>query len=92
MILVNWFSRQREFRADAGSAMLAGREKMISALEALKQVYEIPERHQKQEPALATLKISGRRGGLLSILGSTHPSLDERIERLRNFGGQVVRA
>lgn len=83
MFAVSYFSRQREFRADAGAAMLAGRQKMISALERL-------QRFQNgvavDEPAsLAAFKISGRRsGGILSLL-STHPPLEARIEALKNF-------
>lgn len=78
MFVVCYFSRRREFRADAGSAQFAGRDKMISALEALKSRYEaIDDSH----PSVATLKISGRKG-FLSLL-STHPSLDERIAALR---------
>lgn len=88
-IVVFWFSRQREFRADAGSAQIAGREKMIAALEALKRFHGINDQVPSEQPALATMKISGKRGGLLGMLGSTHPTLDERIERLRNFSGSV---
>jgi heat shock protein HtpX len=84
-IVVAAFSRWREFRADAGGATLAGRQKMISALEALKQIQE---RRLAPEPsgsgALATLKINGHRGGLMSLFAS-HPALEERIERLRGL-------
>lgn len=79
-IVVFWFSRQREFRADAGGARLAGRDKMIRALQALKQTYELVD--TKSQPALNTLKISGGGGGLMQLF-STHPSLDERIKRLQ---------
>lgn len=79
MILVARFSRWREFRADAGGARLAGRESMISALQALQATTGLVDNRQ---PALATFKISGRRGGLLALL-STHPPLETRIERLR---------
>jgi heat shock protein HtpX len=84
MFVVAYVSRMREFRADAGGAKLAGRDKMIGALEGLKKAYDPA--HVKEEaqahPAIASLKISGRQGGLLSLL-STHPALDERIARLR---------
>ncbi|BBJ22377.1 protease HtpX [Candidatus Nitrotoga sp. AM1P] len=76
-IIVMWFSRQREFRADAGGANLAGRNKMIAALEKLKINHEqatLPEQ-------MAAFGIAG--GGGLAKLFSTHPSLDERIEALR---------
>jgi heat shock protein HtpX len=76
-IIVMWFSRQREFRADAGGASLAGRGKMIAALERLKINHEqatLPEK-------MAAFGISG--GGGFSKLFMTHPPLDERIEALR---------
>jgi heat shock protein HtpX len=76
-LIAAWFSRQREFRADAGGARLAGRENMISALEALK-------RGNPAEAALPdSLKAFGISGGNLTKLTSTHPPLDVRIERLR---------
>jgi heat shock protein HtpX len=76
-IIVAWFSRQREFRADAGGAALAGREKMIAALERLKVNHE-----QTALPAqMAAFGISG--GGGLMKLFMSHPPLDERIAALR---------
>jgi heat shock protein HtpX len=78
-IVVAFYSRSREFRADKGSASLAGREKMIHALQALKSsVGHIDERNQ----SIASLKISGKSGGLMSLL-ATHPDLDVRIAALR---------
>lgn len=78
-IVVLWFSRQREFRADAGGAALAGREKMIAALQRLKQVHEAP-----QLPAqMRAFGISGGQTGGLARLFMSHPPLDERIEALR---------
>ncbi len=78
-MVVNYFSRRREFRADAGGARLAGRENMINALKALSGVYgDVDDEHQ----ALATLKISGHSRRMVSLLFSTHPPLDERIRRL----------
>lgn len=76
-IIVMWFSRQREFRADAGAAALAGRNKMIAALERLKSSHEpamLPEK-------MAAFGISG--GGGISRLFMTHPPLEERIAALR---------
>lgn len=81
-IVVFWFSRQREFRADAGGARLAGREKMIQALQALKRSYELVD--TRSQPALNTLKISGGEGGIMRLL-STHPTLDQRIKRLQEL-------
>lgn len=80
MIVVGYFSRMREYRADNGGAKLAGRDKMIRALESLKAAYEI--RDENQPESLATLKISGKSGGLMALM-STHPPLDERIAKLR---------
>jgi len=77
-VIVMWFSRQREFRADAGGASLAGREKMIAALERLKMNHEqvtLPEK-------MAAFGISG--GKSFAKIFMTHPPLDERIAALRN--------
>ena len=79
-MVVAAFSRYREFRADKGGATVAGKEKMIHALESLKGTLE---RVDESHPALASFKISGRPKGLLALL-ATHPDLDTRIERLRS--------
>jgi len=81
MMVVAWFSRQREFRADAGGATLAGKQKMIGALEALKRTTELVD---TQQQSLATLKIASKPGGFLSLF-ATHPPLDVRIEALRQM-------
>lgn len=77
-IIVAWFSRQREYRADAGGARLAGREKMVAALEGLKRAHE-PSQLPEQ---MAAFGISGGGGGLMRLFMS-HPPLDERIAALR---------
>lgn len=77
-MVVAWFSRQREFRADQGGATLAGRDKMINALRALSKTEEFVD---KGQPAMASLKISGAHNGILGLLMS-HPPLEKRIERL----------
>jgi len=77
-IIVMWFSRQREFRADAGGARLAGRENMIGALERLKAVVD----PQPLPEQMAAFGISGGRKGF-GRLFMTHPPLDERIEALK---------
>jgi heat shock protein HtpX len=78
-LVVAWFSRQREFRADAGGAHLAGRPRMIAALQRLKANQALVDpSHQ----ALATMKISGVRGW--AALFSTHPPLEVRIAALEN--------
>ncbi len=76
--IVAWFSRQREYRADAGGASLAGREKMIAALERLKMNSPQPLPDQ-----LAAFGIAGDMGGAFKKLFMSHPPLDERIEALR---------
>ena len=80
-LVVFWFSRQREFRADAGGARLAGRPNMISALERLKAAHEQPLPDQ-----LGAFGISGG-GKAISRLFMTHPPLDERIAALRAMQG-----
>ena len=77
--VVMWFSRQREFRADAGGANLAGRQKMIAALERLKLNHEQAAALPKNMSAMA---ISS--GGGFSRLFMSHPPLEERIAALRN--------
>jgi heat shock protein HtpX len=79
-IIVLWFSRRREFRADAGGAHLAGRQKMIAALERLKLNHEAPAQLPDQVKAFA---ISGGAGWGLKRLFMSHPPLDERIAALR---------
>lgn len=81
-IVVATFSRFREYRADKGGARLAGRQNMIQALEALKRTFEIQDPEAK--PAVATLKISSHPHGIFRLF-STHPPLDDRIERLRSM-------
>lgn len=76
-IIVMWFSRKREFRADAGGASLAGTNKMIAALEKLKANHEQANLPEK----IAAFGISGGKG--ISRLFMTHPPLDERIAALR---------
>ncbi len=78
-VIVTWFSRQREYRADAGGAALASRQKMISALERLKQSTN----PQPLPDQLAAFGISGGLGSGIKKLFMTHPPLDDRIEALR---------
>jgi heat shock protein HtpX len=79
MMVVGWFSRAREFRADAGSAALAGRDKMIAALRRLQTTKELVD---QGHPSLATMKISGAQSWL--ALMSTHPPIEARIAALQN--------
>ncbi len=76
-MLVMWFSRYREFHADAGGARLAGKEKMIAALRALQRAHE-PEDMPDQ---LAAFSING---GHVKKLFMSHPPLEERIAALQN--------
>lgn len=75
-VIVMWFSRQREFRADAGSARLAGRHKMIAALERLRQGHE-----PQLEGTMMAFGINGKRS--MSEWFMSHPPLEQRIEALR---------
>ncbi len=77
-IVVMWFSRKREFRADEGGAHLAGRKSMIAALQRL-QMSSVP----AQLPAeTAAMGISGKREGLMALFAS-HPPLEDRIAALQ---------
>lgn len=82
MVVVSAFSRRREFRADQGGASLSNPNNMILALEKLKANYQISQTND--QPAIASLKISGKAGGLLKLF-STHPDLDDRIAKLRTY-------
>lgn len=82
-VIVMWFSRWREFRADAGGARLAGPDRMIAALERLKAGAGEP-----LPGALAAFGIAGGRGAGLARLFASHPPLDERIARLRARAGR----
>ncbi len=78
-MIVMWYSRQREFRADAGGAKLAGRPSMISALQGLQRVHQpaqLPE-------ALQAFGIAGGPAGGLRRLFMSHPPLEERIAALQ---------
>lgn len=78
-IVVMYFSRKREFRADVGGARLAGREKMVRALQALQRMQQ-PAQLPEQMKAFG---ISGGQKGGLARLFMTHPPLDERINALQ---------
>lgn len=82
--IVMWFSRQREFRADAGGARLAGSDKMISALEKLKKGINEPLPDQ-----MASFGINGKSEGFdFKALFMSHPPIDKRIAALK---GQLPR-
>ncbi|MGH8597149.1 MAG: protease HtpX [Gammaproteobacteria bacterium] len=77
-LIVFWFSRRREFRADAGGAELAGRPKMIAALQRLQEASQPP-----LPGSLAAFGISGGKKSGLARLLMTHPPLEDRIAALR---------
>ncbi len=77
-IVVMAYSRYREFHADRGGADLAGKDKMLHALESLRAHVN---RVDTRQESLATMKISG--GKKKKLLFSTHPDIDERIRRLQ---------
>jgi heat shock protein HtpX len=79
-MITMWFSRHREFRADAGGASLAGRSKMIAALQALQRAHE-----PKDLPGeFAAFGISGGLGAGVKKLFMSHPPLEQRIAALRS--------
>lgn len=82
-LVIAAYSRHREFRADAGGAKLAGRESMISALQSLRTLQQIKDA-KVENPAMAAFKIShpSKQGWFRFF--SSHPPLEERIEKLLN--------
>lgn len=77
-IVVHTFSRWREYGADLGGAKFAGKAKMIAALQRLKKTHDLVDPRAK---SLATMKVSGK--SAFMQLFSTHPKLDDRIQRLQ---------
>jgi len=80
-LVTAWFSRHREFRADAGGASLAGAGNMVAALERLAAG---PQTVDPRAPALASFKIAGGARGFMALF-STHPPLEDRIKALRSY-------
>jgi heat shock protein HtpX len=80
-MIVSWFSRWREFRADRGGANLAGTANMIGALEALKRSHKEP-----IPPQMEAFGINAGEGGGFLHLFASHPPLDQRIGALRALG------
>ena len=79
-MITGWYSRQREFRVDAGGAQLAGRQNMIGALRRLLTTQQLVDTSNTQ---LATLKIAGAKSFMM--LFSTHPPLEVRIAALERI-------
>ncbi|HEY1307568.1 MAG TPA: protease HtpX [Vicinamibacterales bacterium] len=78
-LVTAWFSRQREFKADAGGAHLAGRDRMVGALRRLQANQQLVDTSHE---ALATMKINGARSWM--VFFHTHPPLEARIAALEN--------
>ncbi|MDE2039991.1 MAG: protease HtpX [Elusimicrobia bacterium] len=78
--IIYWYSRRREYGADAGSARLTGRETMIHALEQLRAG---PRLRDDRAPSVSAFKIDGHGHGILQFIYSTHPPLEARIEALK---------
>ena len=84
-IVVAWFSRTREFRADAGGMLLAGKPQMVGALRALQRIYDPQLAAHAAGSGYQALQISGKSGGFLALF-STHPPLEQRIAHLESLG------
>lgn len=85
-LVLAWFSRKREFRADKGSAMIAGKQKMIAALQAIQRLSgrDLPDEVRVPE-SVAALAINNERKSWLAVLAATHPPIGERIEALNRL-------
>lgn len=84
MIPIAWFSRRREFAADAFAAKVYGREAMIAALQAIDRWINRAQMEYSTQDALATMKISGKSSGFLHLF-ATHPPIEVRIAALQKL-------
>jgi len=84
MIPITWFSRHREFAADAFSAKVYGREPMISALRAIERWVNRAQVEPTVADPLATMKINGKSTGVMHLF-ATHPPIDERVAALQRL-------
>lgn len=84
MIPISWFSRRREYAADAFSARVYGKDAMISALRAIDQWVNKAQFEHSTQDALATMKISGKSSGFLHMF-ATHPPIEERVAALQRL-------
>jgi len=84
-MVISYFSRQREFRADKGSSDLLGKEPMINALRKLERIH-VPDKMIADQKSVAALMIHRppKKGSFIALL-STHPSIEERINRLNTY-------
>lgn len=83
-VVISWFSRRREFGADAFAAKVYGKDSMIGALRAIDRWVNRAQFEYSTQDALATMKISGNTGGFMSLF-STHPPLEVRIAALERL-------
>jgi len=83
-VLICWFSRHREFGADAFSAKVYGKSSMISALRAIDRWVTRSQVEYSTQDALATMKISGNSSGFMRLF-ATHPPMEARIEALERL-------
>jgi heat shock protein HtpX len=84
IIPISWFSRHREYAADAFSARVFGKDAMISALEAIERWVNRAQVEYSTQDALATMKISGKSSGFM-LLFATHPPIEDRVAALRRL-------
>ncbi len=81
-MVIMWFSRHREYRADEGSAEKVGKEKMIAALKSLQALY--PSMRPAEESNMTAFAISAKDGTGIMRLFASHPDLEDRIRNLEN--------
>ena len=84
MIPISWFSRRREYAADAFSAKVYGKDAMIAALRAIDQWVNKAQFEHSAQDALATMKISGKSSGFLHMF-ATHPPIEDRVAALQKL-------
>lgn len=83
-VVISWFSRHREFRADAFSAKVYGKDSMISALRAIDRWVTRSQVEYSTQDALATMKISGNSSGFMHLF-ATHPPIEARVAALEQL-------
>ena len=83
-IVINWFSRRREFGADAFAARVYGKDSMIAALRSIDRWVTRSQVEYSSQDALATMKISGNSSSFMRLF-STHPPMEERIASLQRL-------
>jgi heat shock protein HtpX len=84
MIPISWFSRRREFAADAFSAKVYGRDAMISALRGIERWINRAQPEYSTQDPLSTMKISGKTNGFMHMF-ATHPPIEERVAALQRL-------